>query len=206
MAKPPAASLFCWQQKTPGNSLGGGGTRLAAGIALSLPGALGDARRLAAAAAQVIELGTAHLAAAHDLDRIDHRRIERKHALHTLAIGNLAHGEVLVETVPGAADTHAFVGLHAGALALDHLDVDHHRVARGKIRNVLAGGQLFDLLLLELLDQIHGNSPSAAPKKAGLAGAGAREMPFLYGSRRIYDMRTRLSWGFHKKNRRFRKG
>src|SRR5262249_2387571 len=148
------------------NSLSGGRARFAAaiGIALTFSGPLGDARRLAAAAAQVIELGAAHLAAAHDLDRVDHRRIERKHALHALAIRNLAHGEIFVEPVAGAADAHALVGLHAGALALDHLDVDDHRIARGEIRNVLAGGQLFDLLLLELLDQIHGNSPSAAPK------------------------------------------
>src|SRR5450759_2164211 len=38
-----------------------------------------DARLLAAQSAQVIELGAAHLAAAHDLDRVDHRRVEREH-------------------------------------------------------------------------------------------------------------------------------
>src|SRR5712691_4866105 len=65
---------------------------------------LDDAGGLAAAAAQVIELGAAHLAAAHDLDRVDHRRIERKDPLHPLAVGNLAHGEVLVEARAGAAD------------------------------------------------------------------------------------------------------
>ena len=43
-------------------------------------------RRLAAASAQIIELGAAHLAAAHDLDRVDHRRVEREHALDTLAV------------------------------------------------------------------------------------------------------------------------
>ena len=58
---------------------------------------LGDAGRLAAQAAQVIELGAADLAAAHDLDRVDHRRVEREHALDALAVGNLADREVLVE-------------------------------------------------------------------------------------------------------------
>src|SRR5262249_45701796 len=58
---------------------------------------LDDAGALAAQAAQVIELGAAHLAAAHDFDRVDHRRIEREHAFHALAVGNLAHGEILVQ-------------------------------------------------------------------------------------------------------------
>src|SRR5215470_19366352 len=145
--------------------LRGGSARLVAAIvALGPAGALGDARRLAAPAAQIIELGAADPAAPHDLDRIDHRRIEREHALHALAIRNLAHGEVLVEAVPGATNAHALIGLHAAALALDHLDVHDDRVARREIRNVLAGGQLFDLLLLELLNQVHGKSPSAAPR------------------------------------------
>src|ERR1700704_3037063 len=42
---------------------------------------LGDARRLAAAAAQVIELGAAHRAAAHHLDAGEARAVEREHAL-----------------------------------------------------------------------------------------------------------------------------
>src|SRR5437762_6909088 len=42
---------------------------------------LGDARRLAAPAAQIIELRAADLAAAHDLDRVDERRVERGHPL-----------------------------------------------------------------------------------------------------------------------------
>src|ERR1700716_3986836 len=85
---------------------------------------LGDARLLAAQSAQVIELGAAHLAAAHDLDRIDHRRIERKHALDALAIGNLAHREVLVEAGAGAPDADALIGLDAAALAFHHLVID----------------------------------------------------------------------------------
>src|SRR5262249_52029530 len=125
---------------------------------------LDNARRLAAASAQIIELGSAHFAAAHDLDRVDHRRIEREHALDTLAIRDLANREVLVEARAGAADADALIGLDTALLTLDHLDVDEERIPRLKIRNVLAGGKLHDLLLLELLDQIHGKSPSAAPR------------------------------------------
>src|SRR5215470_6383254 len=125
--------------------------------------ALDDARRLAAAAAQIIELGAADLAAAHDLDRVDHRRIEREHALDALAIGDLANREVLVEARARAADADALVSLDAALLALDHLDVDEHGVARLEVGDVLAGGKLRYLLLFELLDQVHGKSPSAAP-------------------------------------------
>src|ERR1019366_5105415 len=77
-----------------------------------------DARLLAAQAAQVIKLGAAHLAAAHDLDRVDHRRVQREHALDALAIRNLAHGEVLVQPGARAADAHALVGLDAALVAL----------------------------------------------------------------------------------------
>src|SRR6476659_7050247 len=115
-----------------------------------------DARLLAAQPAQVIELGAPHLAVADQLDRVDHRRVEREHALDALAVRDLAHGEVLVQPAAGAADTDAFIGLDAGALALDHLDVHQHGVARAEIRDVLAGRELLDLLLFELLDEVHG--------------------------------------------------
>src|SRR5437870_11596599 len=98
---------------------------------------LADARGFAAPAAQIVELGAAHLAAAHNLDRVDHRRIERKDALHALAVGDFADRETLVEARARARDADAFIGLNARALALDHLDVDEHRVARPDIRDFL---------------------------------------------------------------------
>src|SRR4051794_29218239 len=97
--------------------------------------ALGDAGALAAQAAQVIELGATDLAAAHHLDRVDHRRIEREYALDAFAVRNLAHGEILLEARAGTADADALVGLDAAALAFDHLDVDDHRVAGTEIRD-----------------------------------------------------------------------
>src|SRR5262249_5785593 len=87
---------------------------------------------------------------------VDHRRVQREDALDALAVRNLAHREILVEALAGAADAHALIGLHAGALALDHLDVDDHGVARGELGNVLAGGKLRHLLFFELLDHVHG--------------------------------------------------
>src|SRR5262249_4760317 len=125
-------------------------------------GLVGDAGRLAAQIAQVIELGAAHLAAADQLDRVDHRRQHGEHALHALAIGDLAHREALVDAAAGAADAHAFIGLHAGAIAFDHLDVDDHGVARRETRNLLAAGELVDLLFLERRNGVHWKSPAAA--------------------------------------------
>src|SRR6266436_2659257 len=123
---------------------------------------LADACGFAAQAALIVELGAAHPAAAHELDRLDHRRIERKDALHALAVGDFADRETLIEPAARARDADALIALYARALALDHLDVDEHRVARRKVRDVLARGEFCNLLFLELLNQIHGNSPAAA--------------------------------------------
>src|SRR5437762_11444443 len=65
---------------------------------------LDNARRLAAAATQVIQLGAPHLALAYQLDGIDHRRIQRKYPLDALAVRNLAHCKALVQSATGPAD------------------------------------------------------------------------------------------------------
>src|SRR6202790_1344411 len=116
---------------------------------------LDDTGRLAAQIAQVIQLGAAHLAAAHHRDRVDHRRHHGENAFHAFAVGNLAHREALIEPAAGTADADAFIGLHARAIAFDHLDVDDHGVARSEFRNGLAGGQFFELLFFELLNEVH---------------------------------------------------
>ena len=125
----------------PGRFLGG---RLAPGL-----DALGDTGRLAAAIAQIIELGAPDLAAPHDFDQVDHRRIDRKNALDALAVGDLAHREILVEALPAARDADAFIGLHAGALAFGDLHVDDHRIAGLELRHFRAG-QLGRVLGLDL--------------------------------------------------------
>src|ERR1700751_3447303 len=107
--------------------------------------AFGDAGRLAAAIAQIIELGAPHLAAPEDFDRVDHRRIDGENALHALAIGDLPHREVLVEAIAAARDAHAFIRLNAGALAFRDLHVDDDRVAGLELRD-LGPGQLGRML------------------------------------------------------------
>src|SRR5665213_1755820 len=132
---------------------------------------LDDAGRLAAQIAQVIQLGATHLAAAHHLDRVDHRRHHREDALDAFAVGNLANGKTLVEAAAAAADADAFIGLHAGAIAFDHLDVDDQGVAGSEIRDRAGGGQLVELLFFELLNKVHLINLHRRRAPAGLRGA-----------------------------------
>src|SRR6202047_3127413 len=128
-------------------------------------GFLDDAGRLATQIAQVIQLGAAHLAAAHHLDRVDHRRHYGEYAFDAFTVGDLAHRKTLVEPAAGAADADAFVSLHARAIAFNDLDIDDHGVAGSEFRNLFAGGQFFKLLFFELLNEVHGGfSIGGAPQ------------------------------------------
>src|SRR3954471_14616918 len=161
-------------------------------------GALGNTGGFAAQAAQIVQLGAPHLAAADELDRVDHRRQQREHALDALAVGNLTDREALVQARTGAADADALVGLDAGALAFDHLDVDDHGVARLEVRNRLAGGELVGLLLVERLNEVHGKF------SVGCAPARLRDRAECLGRASFYDKAAALSphpgftviWGF----------
>src|SRR5688572_7131475 len=132
----------------------GGAARGGAGIFAA--DALTDARRLARALAQVIELRAPHLALALDLDRGDQRRVGLERALHAFAGGHLAHDERRVEAAVALGDDHAFERLHALPLALDHVDADDHGVAGRKVGHVLF--EALDFFQLEGSDQIHGAS------------------------------------------------
>src|SRR5689334_12688438 len=66
--------------------------------------ALGDPGRLPAAVAQIIELGATDDAAALHLDGFDVRRVDREHAFHAFAEGDLADGEALVDAAALAGD------------------------------------------------------------------------------------------------------
>src|SRR5215469_8249057 len=107
----------------------------ALGVVLTLE----DTRGFSAPTAQVIKLGAADLAAADHLDGVDHRRIERKHALDALAIGDFTHCEVLVEPGAGAAACKPMRAFASAALAFDDLDVDDKRIAWLEVRDILAG-------------------------------------------------------------------
>src|SRR5579875_2389902 len=117
--------------------------------------AFGDARRLAGAAAQIIELGATHGTLADDGNRLDVGRIEREDALDAFAERNLADGERRAHALVGAGDAHALEILHAGAVALDHLDADAQRVTRAEFGDLVGLVELGDLLGLEGLDEVH---------------------------------------------------
>src|ERR1700757_405772 len=100
-----------------------GGGRCSSGCRFGLAAqlvarALGDARRLPGAPAQVVELGAPHGTAAHHFDRGDAWRIKREDALDALAIADLAQREVRVDPGVLAGDADALERLDAFALAL----------------------------------------------------------------------------------------
>src|SRR5690349_8790605 len=105
-----------------------------------------DARLLAFEAAQVIKLRAAHFSVALDDDGIDGRAVRLEHALDAGAVRNLAHRERGVEAGVLARDAHAFVRLHALAIAFLDLDVDDHRVARAELRQLAGHLRGFELL------------------------------------------------------------
>src|SRR5580704_12898740 len=117
----------------------------------AVTGTFGDARPLAGEAAQVIELGAPHHAAAHHIDRGDAGRIQREDTLHSLAVRDLPQREIRVDAGVLAADANAFEDLDALPFAFDDFDADPQRVAGLELRDRPAGRQLVDLLLLELL-------------------------------------------------------
>src|SRR5258708_3161925 len=125
-------------------------------------GAFGDAGRLPAAVAQVIELGPAHGAAALYFDRFDVRAHHREQPLDALAEADLAHREALVEAVAGAGDADALVGLDPLALAFLDLDVDAHCVAGLEVGDLPGLEEAGRLLLLEGLAGVPGFIPCRA--------------------------------------------
>src|SRR5471030_2136544 len=137
--------------------LGLHGDELALGV-----GVLGDATRLAAHVAQVIELGAAHDALTDDFDFPDAGTIEREHALHAFAEGNLAHGERRVHAVVLAGDAQAFVDLQTLAGAFLNLDVHLESVARFETGNWPLGLHFVDRLLADRVDNVNLSLPFVA--------------------------------------------
>ena len=80
---------------TPSESIGAASSARDDQVVLDAPAALGDAGALADAAAQVVELGPAHVAAGDDLEPLDLRRVQRERPLDADAERLLADGEGL---------------------------------------------------------------------------------------------------------------
>src|SRR6266480_1899225 len=87
--------------------------------------------------AQVVELRPADVAAAHDLDPGDDRRVHGESAFDADAEAHLADSERLARTAALAADHDPLEHLHALTVALHHPDVHLQRVAGREVRNVV---------------------------------------------------------------------
>jgi hypothetical protein len=122
-------------------------------LVLTMGELLANTRRFARAIAQVVELGAAHVALALDFDARDQRRVGLERSLDAFAARDLAHDERRIEAAVALGDDHAFVGLHALALAFDDVDVDDHGVARREIRHRLA--QTGHFFLFQRIDDVH---------------------------------------------------
>src|SRR5256885_8538036 len=94
--------------------------------------------------------------------------------LDAFAAGNLANEERRVQPAIAPGDHDAFVGLNTLARALDHVDVNDDRVARGEVGNRLVRAQPSNLFLLDLLDQVHVYSPSNSVSWPDATGPDAR--------------------------------
>ena len=73
--------------------------------------------------------------------------------LNAFAAGDFANDEVGVDAAVAFGNDHAFKGLHTFARSLDHVDTDHHGVARRENRDFLAHAG--DFFLFQSLDEIH---------------------------------------------------
>src|SRR5699024_7252559 len=97
---------------------------------------LADARLLAAQIAQVVEFGTAHIAAADQFDAVDHGAVHGEDALDAHLEADLADREGLAHPGPLTADDDPLEHLDTGAVALGDVDMHLHGVARGELGDV----------------------------------------------------------------------
>src|SRR3954452_24764711 len=107
---------------------------------------LADARPLADASTEVVELRAVHVADRHALDLVDLRRVHRERPLYADAERLLAHGEHLPHARALALDHDALEDLDATPFALDHLEVDTHGVPRLELRDSVAQLRAFEFL------------------------------------------------------------
>ena len=109
-----------------------------------------DLGGLAGAAAQVEQLGPAHLAVTDDLHLLNEGRVDGEHALHADAVGSAADGEGLGDAAVLLGDHSALEGLDALALAFLDANGDPNGVT-----DLELGPVLFDHALGDDLHCVH---------------------------------------------------
>src|SRR5215207_605243 len=133
---------------------------------------LAHASALAYTAAQVVQLGSPHVAASGDLDALDLGRVQGERALDTDAEGLLADGEGLAHPLALALEDDALEDLRTAARTLDHLEVDADPVAG------LKSGHPAELRALEVVDDgAHSEEKPREPREAVAAAAYGSEAP-----------------------------
>src|SRR5438034_4765367 len=126
---------------------------------------LADASLLADLAAQVVELRAVDVADSGDVDLVDLRRVQRERPLDADTERVLAHGEGLPHARTLPLDHDPLEDLDPLAVALDHLEVHAHRIAR------LEAGHVAQLAAFEVLDdRAHGKKGPGGPRN----GSGSR--------------------------------
>src|SRR3954447_23451818 len=86
-----------------------------------------QASRFAPQPTEIEQASAPHFRRPHQIDLVDHLRVQRENALHALSEADLPHGKAGLRAVV-ALDHHAFKRLHAFFVALFDLHVNAHRV------------------------------------------------------------------------------
>src|SRR5258706_2509983 len=111
-----------------------------------------DARGFAAEVSEVVQLGSANITTSFHLDLRDRRAVGLEHAFHAFTVRDLADRKRGIQAAILLRDDHTLVGLQTLPIAFRHADLDHYRIARGKVGDVL-----FELLLFDFVnDPGHG--------------------------------------------------
>src|SRR5665647_697511 len=105
-----------------------------------------DLGSLAAQVTQVVKLGTAHVAAGHDLDLLDDRAVQREGTLDANTEADLANRVGLADATTVTTDDHTLEDLDARARAFNDLDVNLDVVTGAECRDVIAQTDLVDVV------------------------------------------------------------
>ena len=111
---------------------------------------LGNLSSLTYAAAQIVQLSTANLTAAHNLELRYVRGMYRERFLHAYAIGNTADGNRLVYTGVLLGNDDALENLNTLTVAFLDLRVYLNGITDLELRQIA-----LELLLGQYFDQIH---------------------------------------------------
>jgi len=116
-----------------------------------LASALDEQSAFADAAAEVMKFGAADFAAVDDFDFGDAWGVDWENALDAFAVGDFPDGEGSVHAGTAAGDDQAFENLDTLFAAFHHAAMDFHGIT-----DIERGDVLFQLLLLDLINDIHG--------------------------------------------------